>query len=75
MINMPRDFFTATIPTASSSTNKAVRFQVIGEEEQPPILAMERRRTPSRRKPTQDKQQIERRVSHDCRPTTFSSKA
>lgn len=50
MINMPRDFFTATIPTASSSTNKAVRFQVIGEEEQPPILAMERRRKPTQNK-------------------------
>jgi hypothetical protein len=67
---MPKYFLTAKFPTASSSTNKAVRFQVFGEEEQPPILAMERRR-----KPTQDKQQIERRVSHDCRPTTFSSKA
>jgi hypothetical protein len=77
MINMPRDFLTSTVPTASSSTNKAVRFQVIAEEEQPPILALERRRTPSRRKPaTQDgKQQIERRVSLDRRRTTFSSKA
>ncbi|MBT3504515.1 MAG: hypothetical protein HN475_01880 [Piscirickettsiaceae bacterium] len=75
MINMPRDFLTATTPTASSSTNRAVKFQVLGEEEHPPILAIERRRTPSRRKPAQDKQQIERRVSHDRRRTTFSSKA
>jgi len=50
MINMPKDFLTAIILTASSSTNKAVRFQVIGEEEQPPILAMERRRKPTQNK-------------------------
>ncbi|MDG1688346.1 MAG: hypothetical protein P8J13_05270 [Gammaproteobacteria bacterium] len=77
MINMPRDFVTSTVPTTSNSTNKAVRFQVIAEEEQPPILAEERRRTPSSRMPaTQDgKQQIERHVSFDHRRTTFSSKA
>ena len=76
MINMPRDYLTSTTPTASSSANRTVKFQVIAEEERPPILAMERRRTPSRRKPAQNaKQQIELRVSNDRRRTIFSSKA
>ncbi|MFT7235179.1 MAG: hypothetical protein ACI9QV_000750 [Methylophagaceae bacterium] len=76
MINMPRDYLTSTMPTASSSANRTVKFQVIAEEERPPILAMERRRTPSRRKPAQNaKQQIELRVSNDRRRTIFSSKA
>lgn len=76
MINMPRDFLTAAIPTATSSTNRTVKFQVIPDEERPSILAIERRRTPSRRKPAQDdKQQFERRVSLDRRRTSFSSKA
>ncbi len=75
MFEIPRIFLTSvTLP--ASATNKAVRFQVIAEDEQPPIIAIERRRTPSRRKPTLDeKQQIERRVSFDRRRTTFSRKA
>lgn len=77
MIEMPRHFLTATTPTPSSASNKTVRFQVIPQEEQPPMIAVERRRTPSRRKPnaSANKPQIERRVSLDRRRTTFSSKA
>jgi len=75
MIELPRNFLTSvTMP--ANATKKTVQFQAIAEDEQPPIIAMERRRTPSRRKPRlKDKPQIERRVSSDRRRTTFSSKA
>lgn len=78
MIELPRHYLTSAIATSKPTTNKAVRFEVIADEEQPPLIAVERRRTPSRRKPggqQGNKMQIERRVSHDRRRHTFSSKA
>jgi len=78
MIELPRNFLTSAIATPKKARGQTVHFEAIAEEEQPPIIAVERRRTPSRRKPTaqqETKSQIERRVSHDRRRTTFSSKA
>ena len=75
MFEIPRNFLTS-VALPASATNKTVRFQVIAEDEHPTIIAIERRRMPSRRKPTLDeKQKIERRVSFDRRRTTFSRKA
>ncbi len=74
MIELPRYFFTS-VTTPVSTTDKTARFQAIAKDEQAPILAVERRRTPSRRKPGHNKPQIERRVSSDRRRTRFSSKA
>ena len=78
MIELPKHFLTSAIATPKRTTSRTVHFEAIAEEEQPPIIAVERRRMPSRRKPSEQqdgKLQIERRVSHDRRRHTFSSKA
>ena len=71
MIELPRTY---SIPvTSSNQSTQTIRFQTISDEEKP-MIAVERRRIPSRRKPASRKQ-IERRVSSDRRRHMFNSKA
>lgn len=72
MIKIQKNDFT---PVGSQNqTNRTVRFEAISDEEKP-VFAVERRRTPARRKPSATKEQIERRVSSDRRRSSFNSKA
>jgi len=72
MIEIQRNHYT---PVGSpNQTNRTVRFEAISDEEKP-VFAVERRRTPTRRKPSASKEQIERRVSSDRRRASFNSKA
>jgi len=74
MIEIPRTI-NPLVSTSAKTTSKSVRFQAVSDEDIPPIIEIERRRSPSRRKPAPDKQQIERRVSSDRRRSAYSSKA
>ncbi len=78
MIELPRHYLTSAIATSKPANNKGIRFEVIADEQPPPLIAVERRRTPSRRKPSTQQGNntpIDRRVSHDRRRHAFSSKA
>ncbi|RKZ84796.1 MAG: hypothetical protein DRQ39_07955 [Gammaproteobacteria bacterium] len=72
MIEIQRNNFTPV--SSSNPANRTVRFEAISDEEKP-VFAVERRRRPTRRKPSASKEQIERRVSSDRRRATFNSKA
>lgn len=76
MIDLPKTIApSVTAPVSKASTSSTVQFHAVSDEEVPPIVAIERRRTPSRRKRGSGKQQIERRVSSDRRRSMFSRKA
>lgn len=72
MIEIPKDY-TAPIITTTSPT-AAVRFHSIADEDKA-TRPVERRLSPTRRKPQQSKAQIEQRVSSDRRRSSFSAKA
>ena len=72
MIEIPRLY--STTATSSNQSTKTIRFQAIADEEKP-VTAVERRLRPSRRTPSADKKQIERRVSADRRRPMFNGKA
>ena len=74
MIEIPRTI-NPLVSTSAKTATKNVLFQAISDEDIAPIIEIERRRSPSRRKPSPEKQQIERRVSSDRRRSAFSSKA
>jgi hypothetical protein len=74
MIEIPKTL-NRFVSTAAKTATKNVRFEAITDEELTPIIEIERRRSPSRRMPAPEKQQIERRVSSDRRRSSFSSKA
>lgn len=71
MIEIPRHYTTAIVTASSPKSN--VRFNSISDEDKA-ILAVERRLSPTRRRPQQSKKQIERRVSSDRRRSSFSRK-
>ena len=58
----------------TSSPKSAIRFNGIAHEDDP-IIQIERRRAPTRRRSNQGKSLIERRVSSDRRRPSFSRKA
>jgi len=72
MINIPKQYMTSTITT--TSPHSSVRFHSIADEDKV-VKVMERRLSPTRRKPQQSKPQIEQRVSSDRRRSAFSAKA
>jgi len=65
--------YKATILT-TSSPKSAIRFNTIANEDDP-VVQIERRRAPTRRRSNQGKSLIERRVSSDRRRPSFSRKA
>lgn len=76
MIEIPKTITpTVTAPLTKASKSSTVQFHAVSDEEIPLVIAMKRRRLPSRRKHSSSKQQIERRVSSDRRRTTFIGKA
>ncbi len=72
MIEIPRQYTTPIISASSPKSN--VRFNSISDEDKAQTM-VERRLSPTRRRPQQSKKQIERRVSSDRRRSSFSSKA
>ncbi|MDF1588945.1 MAG: hypothetical protein P1P93_07310 [Gammaproteobacteria bacterium] len=72
MIEIPGQNTTPIVTASSPKSN--VRFNSISEEDRA-MAAVERRLSPTRRRPQQSKKQIERRVSSDRRRSSFSRKA
>lgn len=72
MIDIPKQYITPIITTTAPKS--AVRFHSIPDEEKA-LKPVERRLSPTRRRPQQSKTQIEQRVSSDRRRTAFSAKA
>lgn len=72
MIDIPKQYITPIITTASPKST--VRFHSIPDEEKA-LKPIERRLSPTRRRPQQSKIQIEQRVSSDRRRSAFSAKA
>jgi hypothetical protein len=72
MIEIPKQYITPIITT--TPPKGAVRFNTISDEERAEKF-IERRLSPTRRRPSQSKAQIERRVSSDRRRSSFSRKA
>ncbi len=75
MNEIPRNITTSVTTPTTQRVGREVRFYSVTDEEKPPVITIERRRNPSRRKPAQKKPSIERRVSSDRRRAKFSRKA
>ncbi|HDY84891.1 hypothetical protein LCGC14_0631190 [marine sediment metagenome] len=72
MISIPKQYITPVI-TTTSPTN-GIRFHSIADEEKA-VKPVERRLSPTRRRPQESKVQIEQRVSSDRRRPAFTGKA
>lgn len=72
MIDIPKQYITPIITTTSPQS--AVRFHGIADGDKA-VKPVERRLSPTRRRPQESKTQIEQRVSSDRRRSAFSAKA
>jgi hypothetical protein len=73
MIDLPK-IYTPTITSTPTSSGSGIKSQAIANQNQKPAF-VERRLSPTRRKPKKGDSKIERRVSSDRRRSSFSYKA